>query len=206
MIDLPFNLRNLLSFPDPVAPAERSDQWQEFQNRLGREIQTIKWPAAMPDLVSKVEELFNAKLPDLLVASWKKTRELQDVLEESKKAPEEVMFLGLAEHVISSEHHPYIEIRINGVPQPKRIQFTVILSATLKGVVLKIKGGTIVEIQMGSCEFDGEVKYEDLTIAEKKLGPIRLQGVSTLEFATVPPPLPLPTPLPPTFDRGKLNR
>jgi hypothetical protein len=201
MPDSLLNLRGLFSFPEPGAPAQPSDQWQEFEHRLGREIQTIKWPAAMPDLVSKVGELFNVKLPDLLVVAWKKARELQDVLEESKKAPEEVMFLELAEHVISSEHHPYIEIRINGVPQPKRIQFTVVLLATLKGVLLKIQGGAIAEIQMGSCEFDGKVKYEDLTIAEKRLGPIRLQGISTLEFArpvpTPPPPLP-----PPTFHRG----
>jgi hypothetical protein len=177
MTDSSLNLRGLFSFPDPGAPTEPSNRWQEFEDRLGREIKTIKWPAAMPDLVSNVGELFDVKLPDLLVVGWKKAREIQEVLEESKEAPEEVMFLELAEHVISGEHHPYIEIRINGVPSSKRIQFTVILSATLKGVVLKIKGGAIVEIQMGSCEFDGKVEYENLTLAEKKLGPIRLRGL-----------------------------
>ena len=179
MSDSSTNLRSLFSFPDPDAPAAPSNQWQEFQNRLGREIKTIKWPAAMPDLVSKIGELFNVELPDLLVVSWKKAGELQDALEESRKAPEQTIFLELAKHVISSEHHPDIEIRIAGVPLPKRIQFTVGLSATLKGVVLKIKGGEIVEIQTGSCEFEGKVKYEDLTIADKKVGPIRLQGLPT---------------------------
>jgi hypothetical protein len=173
------NLRSLFSFPDPNAPAAPSNQWQEFQNRLGREIKTIKWPAAMPDLVSKIGELFDIELPDLLVVSWKKAGELHDALEESMKAPEQTTFLGLAKHVISSEHHPEIEIRIAGVPWPKRIQFTVGLSATLKGVVLRIKGGEIVDIQTGSCEFEGKVKYEDLTIADKKVGPIRLQGLPT---------------------------
>jgi len=173
------DLRSLFSFPDPDAPVVPSNQWQEFQNRLGREIKTIKWPAAMPDLVSKIGKLFNVELPDLLVVSWKKAAELQDALEESRKAPEQVIFLELAEHVIKSEHHPYIEIRIAGVPLPKRIQFKVGLSATLKGIELMIKGGEIVEIETGSCEFEGKVKYEDLTIADKKLGPIRLRGLST---------------------------
>jgi hypothetical protein len=50
----------------------------------------------------------------------------------------------------------------------------------LKGINLKIQDGTITEIQAGSCEFEGKVKYEDLTIADKKLAPIVLRGVSTI--------------------------
>src|SRR5437763_5606498 len=95
------NLRRLFSFPDPAATTSPSNQWQEFQSRLGREIKTIKWPVAMPDLASKVGELFNVELPDLFVSSWKKARELQEALEESRKSPEEVIFLDLAEHKIS---------------------------------------------------------------------------------------------------------
>ena len=49
--------------------------------------------------------------------------------------------------------------------------------AALKGINLKIQGGTITEIQAGSCDFEGKIKYGDLTIAEKKLGPIELLGV-----------------------------
>jgi hypothetical protein len=134
----------------------------------------------MPDLVSKIGELFNVELPDLLVVSWKKATELQEALEESRKSPEQVIVLDLAEHVITNEYHPYIEIRIAGVPSPKRIEFTVQIPARLKGINLKIQNGTITEIQAGSCEFEGKVKYEDLTIADKKLGPIELRGLSTL--------------------------
>jgi len=49
------------SFPDPAATTTASppsNQWQEFQSPWEREIKTIKWPAAMPDLTSKVAELF----------------------------------------------------------------------------------------------------------------------------------------------------
>ena len=38
----------------------------------------------------------------------------------------------------------------------------------------------ITEIQAGSCDFEGKIKYEDLTIAEKKVGPLKLLGVSTI--------------------------
>jgi hypothetical protein len=174
------NLRTLFSFPDPAATTPPSNQWQEFQSRLGREIKTIKWPAAMPDLVSKVAELFDVELPGLLVPSWKKARELQEALEESRKSPEEVIVLELAEHGITNEYHPYIEIKIAGLPLPKKIEFKVQIVAKLKGINLKIQAGAITEIQAGSCDFEGKVKYQDLTIADKKLGPIELLGVSTI--------------------------
>jgi hypothetical protein len=179
MSDSSLNLRRLFSFPDPAAKTPPSNQWQGFQSRLGREIKTIKWPAAMPDLASKVGELFNVELPDLLVSSWKKARELQEALEESRKSPEEVIVLDLAEHEIANEYHPYIEIRIAGMPLPKKIEFKVQIVTTLKGINLKIQAGTITEIQAGSFDFEGKVKYQDLTIADKKGGPMELLGVST---------------------------
>src|SRR6267143_5128487 len=108
MSDSSLNLRKLFSFPDAAATAAPSNEWQEFQSRLGREIKTIKWPAAMPDLTSKVAELFNVELPDLLVSSWKKAGELREALEESRKSPEEVIVLDLAEHEITNEYHPSI--------------------------------------------------------------------------------------------------
>ena len=109
----------------------------------------------------KVAELFNVELPDLLVSSWKKARELQEALEESRKSPEEVIVLDLAEHEITNEYHPNIEIRIAGLPLPKKIEFKVQIVTALKGINLKIQAGTITEIQAGSCDFEGKIKYED---------------------------------------------
>jgi hypothetical protein len=180
MNNSPLNLRTLFSFPDPgetTTASPSSKKWQEFQNRLGREIKTIKWPAAMPDLASKIVELFDVELPDLFVSSWKKVGELKEALEESRKSPEEVIVLDLTEHEITNEYHPYIEIRIAGMPLPKKIEFKVQIATALKGINLKIQAGKITEIQAGSCDFEGKVKYEDLTIAAKKVGPIELPGV-----------------------------
>ena len=177
MSDSSLNLRTLLSLPDPATTSPPSNDWKEFQSRLGREIKTIQWPAAMPDLASKITELFDIELPGLLVPAWEKAKELQEALEESKKSPDEVIVLNLAEHEVNNEYHPYIEIRIAGMPLPKKIEFKVEIATTLKGINLKIQAGTITEIQAGSCDFQGKIKYEDLTIAEKKVGPLKLLGV-----------------------------
>jgi hypothetical protein len=68
------------------------------------------------------------------------------------------------------------------VPLPKKIEFKVQIVTALKGINLKIQAGSITEIQAGSCDFEGKIKYEDLTIAEKKVGPLKLlsAGVSTI--------------------------
>jgi hypothetical protein len=188
MSDSSLNLRTLFSFPDPAGKTPPSNQWQEFQSRLGREVKTIKWPAAMPDVASKISELFNVEMPELFVSSWKKAKELQEALEESKESPDEVIVLELTEHEITNEYHPYIEIRIAGMPLPKKIEFKVQIVTALKGINLKIQAGTITEIQAGSCDFEGKIKYEDLTIAEKKLGPIELLSVSIIAKQEAPPP------------------
>jgi hypothetical protein len=101
-------------------------------------------------------------------------------LEESRKSPEEVIVLNLAEHEITNEYHPYLEIRIAGMPSPKKIEFKVQIVTALKGINLKIQAGKITEIQAGSCDFEGKLKYQDLTIAEKEVGPIELLGISTI--------------------------
>src|SRR5436190_19960729 len=157
MSDSSLNLRKLFSFPDPAATAGPSNEWQECQSRLGREIKTIKWPAAMPDLASKIAELFNVELPDLLVSSWEKARELQEALEESRKSPDEVIVVDLAEHEITNEDHPYVEIRVAGMPVRKRIELKVHIVTALEGINLNIEAGTITEVQEGICDVKGKV-------------------------------------------------
>jgi hypothetical protein len=72
------------------------------------------------------------------------------------------------------------------MPLPKKIEFKVQLATALKGINLKLQAGTIREIQAGSCDFEGKIKYEDLTIAEKKLGPLKLLGVSVAKQEASP--------------------
>src|SRR5437016_12759393 len=104
------SLRTLFSLPNSGATTPPSNQWQEFQSRLGREIKTIKWMAPKPDLVSNVGELFNIELPDLLVLSWKKARQLEDEPEESRKSPDQVIVLDLAQQVITDPYPQYLKI------------------------------------------------------------------------------------------------
>lgn len=166
-------IREMFSLPEEGAPDPSDDRWKAFKEKLSEEARGIKWTAAMPDLAPKICELLDIKIPDVLVAAWKKARELQTVLEKSKTKPAEVIYLELAEHTISSEHKPFIDTRLRNI-SVKKIELVVQLGFKLKGFVLKIQNGGIREMQTGHCEAKGTIKYSNLTIAEKKMEPIRL--------------------------------
>jgi len=164
-------VRDALTQQDPDSPG----RWQDFQQRVSQEVKGVKWTAAMPDLASKIGELFDVPIPGLLTASWKKADVLQQRLKESEKSPEEVIYVELADHTIQSEHHPYIEVRLQNAPV-KKIQFTLKLSFRLKGFVLKLQAGQIREIQTGACELAGSIQFQGVTVIEKKPSPIKLPG------------------------------
>ncbi len=165
-------VREIFALPEKETDPS-DDRWKEFQERIDKEVKGIKWTAAMPDLAAKVCELLDIKIPNILVAAWKKAKELQTVLEKSKATPDEVVYLELTEHNINSEHKPSLDVRIKGATV-KKIELGVQLGFKLKGFVLKIQNGGIREMQTGQCEAKGTIKYGTLMIAEKKLEPIKL--------------------------------
>lgn len=165
-------VREIFALPEKDTDP-RSAEWKTFQERISKEVKDVKWTAAMPDLAEKICELLEIKIPNILVVAWKKAKELQAALEKSRSAPEEVIYLQLAEHTINSDHKPSIDVQLKGATL-KKIELLVQLGFKLKGFVLKIQNGGIKEMQTGHCEAKGTIKYGTLTIAEKKLEPIKL--------------------------------
>jgi hypothetical protein len=135
----------------------------------------VKLPARMHDFGPKICELFDVPLPNILVTSWKKVGNLQALLEKSRNSPDEISYLALAEHSINCEQKPYIEMKIKELPV-KKIEFLVKLLFNLKGFVLKVQNGAILEMQTGKCEVKGTISYAGQVIVEKKLSPINLPG------------------------------
>jgi hypothetical protein len=183
MAESTITLRQVFSIPAAEAPNGSPDGWKTFQETLAKELKGIKCPVPMSQLIPKIGELFDIEVPALLLSWWKKAEDLQKVLEESAKAPETVRYLELAEHSISSEHHPYLEVKIKNTCV-KKIEFSILLLFKLKGFVLKIQNGRITQMQTGKCEVEGTVQYDELTILKKKLAPLDLPGSITLEERT----------------------
>lgn len=167
-------IREIFALPEPGSP-EQSEGWQEFQEKIAREVKGIK-TASLPDLAAKIRELFDIPIPEIFLTAWTKAHVLQNFLAESQKDPETVLELELAEHTVNSQHRPHIEVSIQNTPV-KRIEFTLRLIFKLKGFVLKIQSGAIREMRTGKCDARGTLEYQGLLIAEKMLAPISLPAV-----------------------------
>jgi hypothetical protein len=180
-------LREVFELPEKGEGDPDDDRWQAIEERIGQEIKGIKWSAAMTDLVPKICDLLEIKVDGVLLAAWKKAAEIKTVLEKSRQTPEETTYVELAEHTINSEHKPSIDVKLRGT-KLKTIALLVQLGFKLQGFVLRIKNGAIIEMQAGQCEVKGTIKFSGLTIAEKKLAPIKLPFIIPVD---VPVEVPL---------------
>jgi hypothetical protein len=165
-------LRQIFSLPEKETDPS-DDNWKAFQKKVAKEVKGVKWIASMPDLAPKVCELLDIKVPDVLISAWKKVQDLQKVLAESKNTPDKIVYLELAEHTIDYQTKPSIDVKIRSAVV-KKLELPIQLGFKLRGFVLKIQNGRIREMQTGHCEARGTIKYGSLTVAEKKLEPIRL--------------------------------
>jgi len=168
------SLRQVFEAPQGADQQKSSDGWTKFQSKIADELKGVK-TAALPDTAGKLAELFDIPIPNILLASWQKADALQSLLEESKKNPEEIMELELAEHTITSEHRPRIELKIHNATV-KNLELNMQLAFKLEGFILKIQEGAITEVRTGKCEVKGKVDYEGETLLEKKLSTIELPG------------------------------
>lgn len=169
-------LKEIFALTPETEQKDSKENWNKIKAKIDEEIKGIKWIKFTPDLVKNIGELLNIPIPDLFIDSWKKGKAIQDALSESKQSPEKTIEIELVDHTIESEHKPYIEIRIKGIPQPKKINFIIEVSFDLKGFILKIQNGSICEIQPGTCEITGTFKCENILIAEKKSETFKLPG------------------------------
>jgi hypothetical protein len=165
-------LRQVFSLPEKEGDPS-DDRWKVFQENVSKEVKGVKWIASMPDLAPKVCELLDIKIPDVLVTAWKKVEDIKRVMEESKKTPDKTVYLELAEHTIDYHSKPSIDVKIKRATV-KKLELPIQLGFKLRGFVLKIQNGRIKEMQTGNCEAKGTIKYGSLTVAEKKLEPIKL--------------------------------
>ena len=150
--------------------------WETFKDKISKEVKGVKWTASASDIASKIAELLDLKIAGIFISCWKKSEELNKVIEESRKKPEEKFELHLSEHTISSEHKPYIEVRFKNAIIYK-IVFDLKLSFNLEGFILNIKEGEIQKIDSGKCNAEGTLYWEGIKLMEKKLEPIILPAV-----------------------------
>jgi hypothetical protein len=178
-------LRRFFAYDDKNIPrvrlsaAESGTTLANLRDKILGEVQGIQWPAACGEIMKKVGDLLDPDIPGILAAAWNKYRLLRKYLDRDKYPPDKTVLVSLAEHTVTSEHRPSIEIMIND-RLVGRVDFQITASLVFQGLTLKIRGGRIMEILTGSCTGKGAIRCENCMIFERETAPFPLPGAIKL--------------------------
>jgi hypothetical protein len=161
---------------DLFVPSKLERRMPGLEQALIKNSTIIKWDAVQDVLADKVLEMLDVPLLGVLLSAWKKYREVKNIAgPEGRSATEKV---SLAQHTLKSEHHPYLEIRLKGVPV-ETLHFTVVVELVLEGFILTIQDRKITPVETGRMKGQGSLALETSVILEKEFSSIGLPGTMT---------------------------
>lgn len=154
---------------------ESGQPFLTLKDSIAKEIKGLRWNYAREEIMEKIGDLMDVSLVGVMGAAWKKYEALLKYADSEKYPPDEMILAPLAEHTLTSEHHPYLEILINDQSVVK-IEFTITLALSLDGFVLKIQDTKIKGIQVGSIEGNGTITMGETVLVEKGFDAISIPG------------------------------
>jgi hypothetical protein len=154
---------------------------QKIHETIHEESRAIRWSWVRDLAAEKTEEILDLNVLDVLTGAWKKYTEIKQYADPKKYGRKETILVPLAEHTVTSEHHPYIEILLKDQPVG-RIVFDLEFSLILKGFVLRIQHGAIWEIQTGSAKAEGSLALGQAVLLKRELKPVNFPG--SIHFAS----------------------
>jgi hypothetical protein len=110
-----------------------------------------------------------------LANGWKHYTMFMDDVRRSRSNPEVEIVSAIADHTIHSTLHPFVDVRLGG-KTVHEIAFDVSLVTTIKGLLLGLKKGEIVSVEMGECEWTGKIAVAGVEVRERKLKKLALPG------------------------------
>lgn len=146
-----------------LSELENKEKVSGLKQEMVKKSPHLKWKIISRELNGSAKELFNIKLKDILESAWKKYKEVQKYLGDEQAGNNEIFLVPLVEHIVTSDHHPKIELRSGGILLGE-INFTIHLKLFLSGVILKINHGKIRGVSAGKCKSQASVSCEGVTL------------------------------------------
>lgn len=128
---------------------------------------STKWSLVLERIVDHLPGMLDIPIPEIVARAWSGYKELHKYRDRDTYPPGETFLLPTAKHTIRSEHHPVLEIRING-KEISKIEFTVSVALLLDGLILKVQDARIKEIIIGSCAGEGSIMCQKTVILTRK--------------------------------------
>lgn len=171
-----------LDSPPELAAGLKPEDFKQLEKKLSSLSQPIGWSVVQSQVAGVFSGALNTRVLDGWASAWTKYKDLKQDAEDSRKAPEAVVLSRLAEHSIESSLHPYVEVFL-GSKMVQKIVFDVTLTTQLEGLLLELKNGCIVSIQLAKCEWKGSIATQAISLIERPLAKLNLPGRITLKHA-----------------------
>ena len=135
----------------------------------------ISWSSVQDGVADSLMQALHVSVLGTLANGWKHYSMFMEDVRRSRSSPEVEIVSAIAEHSIHSTLHPFVDVRLAG-RTVHEIAFEVSLETRMKGLLLGLKKGEIVSIELGECEWTGKIAVAQVDILERKLKTLSLPG------------------------------
>lgn len=129
---------------------ENQQKLSEIKLKLEGRDPSLNWADFVSVLMKKSGQLLDFNLEDILFSAWQKYNEVKKIIESDDFDSNEELSIPLVQHTVVSEHHPKIEVKIDGIIIDE-IDFELLLELELSGIILSIYQKKIQKIKAGKC-------------------------------------------------------
>lgn len=149
---------------------------------LGREVGTV------------VSGLLDVDFGQVAVGAWRKQAALTAAARRTAAAPGSEEIVELAAHKVTSTHHPYLEIAVDGAPvETLRLELTI--EFLIRALVAVVSHGDLVALEAGQCDATVRLCVEGKEVIARQ-AQVNLPGACRLGdgISLLPAPTPADAP------------
>ncbi len=166
---------------DWVSGVMHSQEFSQVKQSIAQEIKGVPLPPSFYEkMIQELPHSLDIEIKDILVWAWRKRGEIIQYRDQRRYPPGDTHIVPLLEHTVVSKHSPTIQPVINNQELPIKIKFDIVLKLKMKGAMLGIRDGKIMEILVGSCTGSGSIQYAGVVVLEKKTAPYTLPATISL--------------------------
>ncbi len=112
--------------------------------------------AVRDEVAATAAGLLDLDLGNVLVAGWRKHRDLVEAARQTMATPGESQVIPLLTHRVTSAHHPTVEVLVDGLCVHK-LPIDLTLTFEVDAVVAVVRQGRLAELRCGTARTTGEL-------------------------------------------------
>ncbi len=130
----------------------------------------IPWSQVGKEFAARVAEALDVPIVDVFADAWATASGAGPVQSGARGEP---VTTELANHSLDLDYHPSFELVVNDAACPE-IGLDIVLSLSLKGLIVKIEDGKLLDVTAGRASGHGSISFGEVTLAEKGTNDVAL--------------------------------